>query len=133
MRTETDWSDEDYRALVDVVDERLLRWRHPPRITPRSLEVMAAGAAALTADWADYVMLLDASDTARPDAECRARIARLYHQWTRLRHVVIFVGDSDVLEATARFVQRAMGRHNWSVHRDRDEALREALRVRDDA
>jgi hypothetical protein len=136
MRREstTTLTDVDREALlerVQIVDDRVVRYREIPHQTVESVNLMLSRLEELTRPWPTFVEVLDLSSVHRPSPEVRAALSKWMKRLSpRLLHMAVVVRTNYVMRAVARFVAYSMNVREISFHDSEEQAMESARRAR---
>ena len=115
------------RARVRWFEDDIIEYREVPVMSPFSVSLMMEAVQELAGDRRRFALLVDLTETARPDAEIRECLRSCISQERhRVRHVALFTG-SFLLSVAATFVFGHLGVEKVTTHTKREDAL-EALR-----
>ena len=115
------------KARIRWLEDDIIEYREVPVMSTFSISFMMDAVQELAGDRSRFALLVDLTETSRPNAEIReclrTCIARERH---RVRHVALFTG-SFLLSVAATFVFGHLGVEKVTTHKMREEAI-EALR-----
>jgi hypothetical protein len=114
---------------VQVVEERIIRYREVPVQTPATIRLLVGEMERLSAGWPSFAEVLDLSASERPDAATRAELKRQIAKLApRMRICAVVVKNNVVMRAMARFFGATMGL-KISLHETEQEAMEAARRA----
>ena len=115
---------EALRNRVYMHSEDILVFKDIPESTRFSEKVLFDQADKLVGAHESFVMIVDLSDSTRPNAEVRHYIQDRIKSMTRLRHISVIIPNKNLLlEMAAKFIMRGMGLKSYAICKTLEEAL----------
>lgn len=131
-----DSSEEELAALRDrvtLIESDIVLFREVPVQSTFHLDVFWGKIGELTAQLPRFFVALDLSEARRPSPEVRAHIKHLIMTRRQAAFTAVFTEANFLLNVVARFVLASAGMKDFSVHRNRADALAAIARAREAA
>jgi hypothetical protein len=118
-------------ARVSLVQPDIVVCREMPRLSPTSMSILFDTIEAQIATLAgSFVLVLDISQTRRPDAPTRATLRRRGADLLpRVRHTCVVLGGDVLMNAVARLVLYSLGYRPVTFHDSLEGAMVDAVRA----
>ena len=117
---------------VSLYADDIVFWKEGPQASVADFDAAFAKVAELTEDIRNYYLLVDLTSGVRPGSELRERLRQGFGaQVQKLVHVAVYTGNNAVMNISARFVFANLGLRSFSVHENREEALRSITALSD--
>lgn len=111
------------RSRVFFLEPNIVYAHEVPNMTEYSIKVMGNKLNELIESVDKFVLLVDITDTKRPNAEIR-NLLKITYKNPKILTLILFTGKNFLVNTSAKFVAAAiMGSWNFHVVKEREEAI----------